>query len=113
VCIVIGGALVKVAERIGAPQAPETLPALTQAVRFEFSAPSARNVSIVGDFNRWQPDALRRSASGRWEIEIPLTPGRYAYSFVVDGHLAPDPLAPRATSEDFGSPSSIRLVRGL
>jgi hypothetical protein len=84
-------------------------------VRFELVAPSARRVSIVGDFTGWSPNALpmRRSPDGRtWEIEVPLAPGRYAYSFVVDGALSPDPAAPRAGDEDFGSPSSIVLVKG-
>lgn len=84
-------------------------------VRFVFVAPYASRVSLVGDFNRWNPTAMpmRRSADGRaWLIDVPLTPGRHVYSFIVDGDLAPDPAAPRAGDDDFGVPSSVVLVGG-
>jgi hypothetical protein len=84
-------------------------------VRFVFVAPYATRVSLVGDFNRWNPSAMpmRRSADGRaWLLDVPLTPGRHVYSFIVDGDLAPDPAAPRAGEDDFGVPSSVVLVGG-
>jgi hypothetical protein len=84
------------------------------SVRFTLVAPNATRVTLVGDFNGWDPVALplRRAGDGRtWEIEVPLAPGRYAYSFLVDGALARDPLAPRAAGDDFGSPSSVVMVR--
>ena len=97
-----------------------TLPAVTghgavSVVRFVFVAPNARRVSVVGDFNRWNPSAMpmRRSADGRaWLLDIPLTPGRHVYSFSVDGDLAPDPAAPQSGDDDFGVPSSVVLVGG-
>jgi hypothetical protein len=84
-------------------------------VRFVFVAPYASRVSLVGDFNKWNPSAMpmRRSADGRaWLLDVPLPPGRHVYSFVVDGDLAPDPAAPRAGDDDFGVPSSVVLVAG-
>lgn len=84
-------------------------------VRFVFVAPYASRVSLVGDFNKWNPAAMpmRRSADGRaWLLDVPLPPGRHVYSFVVDGDLAPDPAAPRAGDDDFGVPSSVVLVAG-
>jgi hypothetical protein len=84
-------------------------------VRFVFVAPYASRVSLVGDFNGWNPSAMpmRRSADGRaWLLDVPLPPGRHVYAFVVDGDLAPDPSAPRAGDEDFGVPSSVVLVSG-
>jgi hypothetical protein len=82
-------------------------------VRFVLVAPYASRVSLVGDFNKWNPEAMpmRRSADGRaWLLDVPLPPGRHVYSFVVDGDLAPDPAAPRAGDDDFGVPSSVVLV---
>ena len=82
-------------------------------VRFVFVAPYASRVSLVGDFNGWNPTAMpmRRSADGRaWLLDVPLAPGRHVYSFSVDGDLAPDPAAPRAGDDDFGVPSSVVLV---
>jgi hypothetical protein len=84
-------------------------------VRFRLVAPEAGQVSLVGDFNRWDPVALplRRSADGRtWEVEVRLRPGRYSYSFVVDGRLALDPAAPQEAGDDYGSPNSVLLLRG-
>lgn len=84
-------------------------------VRFRFTAPGAAKVSVAGDFNAWNPSVLplRRSADGRtWEIVVQLAPGRYAYAFVVDGKLIADPNAPQATDDDFGTPSSVVMVKG-
>jgi len=94
---------------------PVTVSAGVLPVRFSLDAPAATTVSIVGDFNGWDPVALpmRRSADGiRWEVDVVLPPGRYSYAFVVDGRLSPDPRAPRAASDDFGIPNSILMVRG-
>ena len=85
-------------------------------VRFVFVAPYASRVALVGDFNAWNPSAMpmRRSGDGRaWTRDVPLTPGRHVYSFIVDGDLAPDPAAPRAGDDDFGVPSSVVLVGGI
>jgi hypothetical protein len=84
------------------------------AVRFTLQAPDAGKVFLVGDFNGWNPAAipLRRSADGTWEVEVPLPPGRYAYSFMVDGALATDPSAPQARDDDFGSVNSVVMVKG-
>lgn len=95
--------------------AVETLGGPTVPVRFSLVAPNATMVSIVGDFNRWNPRALpmRRSPDGRiWEIEVRLPLGRYDYAFMIDGRLSPDPAAPRDVNDDFGAPNSIVMVRG-
>ena len=49
---------------------------------------AAREISLGGDFNDWQPDEIRlkKQANGFWQtaIEI-LPPGKYRYKFAVDG----------------------------
>ena len=87
----------------------------TEQVRFSLVAPSAVRVTLVGDFNGWNPAGLpmRRSSSGEtWEVEVGLPPGRYTYAFVVDGRLARDPAAAEAAHDDFGASSSVLLVKG-
>lgn len=87
----------------------------TLPVRFAVEAPEAVRVSIVGDFNGWNPAGLplHRLPDGRtWEVEVGLTPGRYAYSFVVDGRLARDSSAAESGADDFGVPNSVVLVGG-
>lgn len=83
-------------------------------VQFVLVAPSARNVTLVGDFNDWDPSAtpLRRSTSGgAWSTAVELRPGRHRYAFVVDGvRWIADPTAPPAPDDDFGSPGSVVTV---
>jgi hypothetical protein len=87
-----------------------------QVVQFVFIAPTARKVSLAGDFNDWNMAATpmqRVSEGGAWSVTIPLRPGRYVYSFVVDGVTwTADPLAPPAVQDDdYGKPNSVVMVR--
>jgi Glycogen recognition site of AMP-activated protein kinase len=91
------------------PPAPERL-----AVQFVFVHAGAQRVALVGDFNDWDGRAtqMTRAAGGVWSVVLPLRPGRFAYSFVVDGQLwFADPQAPLETN-DFGRPSSVVYVGG-
>ena len=89
-----------------------TAAATSANFRFVYVAPGAATVSVVGDFNQWNPTAmpLRRLGDGTWIVDVPLSPGRYAYAFMVDGRIVVDPAAPRAGG-DFGE-NSILMVRG-
>jgi Glycogen recognition site of AMP-activated protein kinase len=82
-------------------------------VRFSLSAPSARQVSLVGDFDGWNPAAhpMRRDPAGdQWIVDVRLPPGRHVFAFSVDGGLRADPSAARAVEDDFGVPSSVIVV---
>jgi len=81
-------------------------------VRFTLRAPGASRVALVGDFNRWNPAATPLAGrAGEWEIEVPLTPGRHAYAFVVDGRgWVLDPNAPQERDPDFGRARSVTVV---
>ncbi len=85
-----------------------------QMMQFIFVNDSASKVAIVGDFNDWDEGVspLRRvSDKGVWTITLPLAPGRYHYTFVVDGTTwVPDPDAPRTLEDDFGRPNSVITV---
>lgn len=83
-------------------------------IEFALYMPMARSVALVGDFNDWSAGAtpLRRSHDGRWATELPLAPGRYQFTFIVDGRRwVPDPVRPRAP-DDFGEPTSVVTVIG-
>jgi hypothetical protein len=116
--IAAGVALLLIGVAIGrsmrqpAPLVTSQVAATAANVRFVYVAPGAASVSLVGDFNQWNPTAkpLRRLGDGTWITDVPLAPGRYAYAFVVDGKVVTDPSAPRATG-DFGE-NSIVMVRG-
>lgn len=84
-------------------------------VQFVLAARGAQHVTLVGDFNDWDPSATPLRAvpgpDGLWSVQVPLAPGRHEYAFVVDGRrwLA-DPSAPRSTDDDFGTPNSVVTV---
>lgn len=114
-CALIGAGAAVVVTRTLTPAASQTIAQRpVQPVRFTLVAPNASHVSLVGDFNGWNASALplRRAANGTWEVEVPLAPGRYAYSFIVDGALARDPSAPQAPVDDFGGTNSVVMVKG-
>ena len=84
-----------------------------QLVRFRLRAPGARGVAVVGDFNRWDRAATPLGArhGGEWTADVPLTPGRHAYAFVVDGRRwVLDPAAPAERDPDFGRAHSVTVV---
>jgi 1,4-alpha-glucan branching enzyme len=71
-------------------------------------------VALVGDFNGWDRTAtpLRPAGSaGAWVVSVQLPPGRYRYAFLIDGvRWLPDPVAPRAPDDDFGTSNSVLMV---
>ena len=83
-------------------------------IRFTLSAVEASRVTLVGDFNDWNPTRtpLRRiSATGEWSVTLPLRPGRYRFSFLLDGRTwQSDPQRPAALDPDFGTPTSVITV---
>jgi len=86
------------------------------AVRFDLRLPATANeVAIVGDFNGWDENAtpmLHRNGDDSWSAQVPLTPGRHVYAFVIDGtRWLVDPLAPQVPDSGFG-PSNAVVVEG-
>jgi hypothetical protein len=84
-------------------------------VRLELAAPGAGSVSVVGDWNGWNPErGLMRDPDGDgvWEIRLRLPRGLEArYQFLVDGErwLA-DPQAPLQVEDGFGGTSSVLQI---
>jgi Carbohydrate-binding module 48 (Isoamylase N-terminal domain) len=80
-------------------------------VRLVLLQPTARSVSVVGDFNGWNPaqTKLERTDGGMWTVTIPLKPGRYEYMFVIDGkQWVADPLAGGEMADDgFGAQNAV------
>ena len=117
----------RIAWRIGALAAgigiraatrPDPTPAIAtaQPVRLVLSAPSSSRVTVVGDFNDWDPRAspmMPGGSPGTWSIRLSLPPGRYRYSFLVDGtRWVRDPSTPPALGNDFDTPTSVITVAG-
>jgi hypothetical protein len=94
--------------RIGVGSAPSG-----HDIRFSITAEAASRVSVVGDFNDWNPTGtpLRRVSDGEWSVTLPLSPGRYRFGFLLDGHTwISDPRLPAAPDPDFGTPTSVITV---
>lgn len=113
---IVAGATLAV-QRIRTREVPApavTAASATSEVPFVLYAPAARSVALVGDFNGWDRSAtpLRPAGSaGAWVVSVQLPPGRYRYAFLIDGaHWLPDPGAPRAPDDDFGTPNSVLMV---
>lgn len=85
-----------------------------RVVKFVLVAPQAKEVALVGDFNRWDASATpmtRTPTGGTWSVTLPVTPGRHLYAFVVDGtQWLADPTAPLAPEDGFGAANSVLLV---
>lgn len=98
-----------VASRPAATAAPEP-----QLTRFAVTLPAgARSVTLVGDFNGWDPGATPMHAEGgTWQAAVALPPGRHVYAFVVDGEeWRVDPLAPQVPDAGLG-PANAVIVDG-
>lgn len=84
------------------------------AIRFVYHDPRAQHVSVIGDFNEWQPDALemRERRPGVWYAELPH-PGRgvYRYKFLVDRRRwLDDPENSLKSRDGYGGLSSILVI---
>ena len=78
-----------------APAAPGMSRRPLHLVNFFCMAPQAKSVSLVGDFNDWQPAAhpMTRMPDGGWTIRLELPHGHHQYVFLVDGQPTLDPNA--------------------
>ena len=79
---------------------------------FSFTAPTAMNVELVGDFTHWQqrPINLRKGADGVWRTTIELQAGTHRYRFLVDGQWRDDPECAVRVPNPFGSRNAVRQV---
>jgi 1,4-alpha-glucan branching enzyme len=80
-----------------------------RAVNFICNAPQAQSVSLVGDFNEWNPSVhpMNRMTDGAWLLTVELKHGHHRYAFLVDGALALDPRAQGITRNDQGERVSL------
>lgn len=82
--------------------------------QFVLENTAARRVSVVGDFNNWNPSATpmsRSTDSGLWSAIVPMVPGRHVYGFMVnDSIFTLDPRNPVVRDRDFGTDVSVKVV---
>lgn len=81
-----------------------------RGTRVTFDVPGADTVAIVGEWNSWQPAPLTRVARGRWQVVLPLSPGAYRFSLVVDGARWVVPPGVPRLPDDFGGEVGVLVI---
>lgn len=73
-----------------------------RAVNFICQAPQAAAVSLVGDFNDWNPAShpMKQMPDRSWLLTVELKHGHHRYAFLVDGVLTVDPRGQGITRND-------------
>lgn len=79
---------------------------------YRASGRSVGNVSVVGDFNRWDEKSHKMTPAGDgvFELFVRLPPGSHPYKFVVDGRQVLDPDNPEAVEDSARGTCSIARV---
>lgn len=82
-------------------------------VEFRIYRPVAKSISLVGDFNQWNPeqDLLRKGTDGIWRIRKKLYPGNHRYRFLIDGEATVDLFNPSSSSDDAGDICSLITIK--
>jgi uncharacterized protein (DUF736 family) len=106
-------ALTRAARNTGVAPPPVVIEQLEDGqVRLSFGvAESADRLEIAGDWNGWEPMALRRSDSKRWWVVLRLDPGIHRYSLIVDGDTWQVPPGVPTEPDDFGGKVALMVVR--
>lgn len=83
-----------------------------RAVNFICQAPHATAVSVVGDFNGWDPEAnpMKQTPDRAWLLSVEFKHGHHRYAFLIDGVLTLDPHAQGVTRNDKGDRVSLVSV---
>ncbi len=84
----------------------------TKEIQFSLEAVEAKNVSLVGEFNNWNPDIdpMQKDENGRWTKIKMLSPGNMEYKFWVDGQWIQDPDNLRTCPNCFGTQNNVVKV---
>jgi hypothetical protein len=90
---------------------PESMPIPTA---FTLESGAANRVSLVGDFNGWNPATtrlVRQPGTNMWSAVTPIKPGRHVYAFMIDDTiLVLDPRASRAKDPSLNVDVSVVMV---
>jgi 1,4-alpha-glucan branching enzyme len=85
-----------------------------RGVIFSLKAPGAKEVRLLGDFNRWDVKVhpMEMDKTGVWKKTVMLSPGRYEYKFLIDGRWETDPRNAEMWSNCYGTQNSVIQVDG-
>lgn len=81
--------------------------------KFVFKTPQVtKQVKLKGDFNGWNANSaiLKEYTKGEYKIDLNLSPGEYAYQFVVDDKETLDPTNKATKSNGMGGTNSLLVI---
>jgi 1,4-alpha-glucan branching enzyme len=70
----------------------------------------AKKAKIAGDFNNWQPQAMRKNRKGEFVAVVPLDKGTYEYKYLVDGRWVSDPDNNTFAANPYGTLNSVASI---
>lgn len=81
-------------------------------IRFSFTDPEAKTVSVAGDFNQWDifSHPMKKNKNGIWSISVPFPLGQFEYLFFVDGQWVFDPNCDCSVGNTFGTENCLIVV---
>ncbi len=85
-------------------------------VTFRISLPQAKDVYLLGTFNKWgeRTEQLKRTDSGLFVITLKLKPGIYQYVYRIDkGVILSDPNAKLYADDGFGQRNAVIIVKNI
>ena len=85
----------------------------SERTQFQLRAPTAGSVKLAADFTGWEksPLEMNKDDEGMWVASVLLSPGQYAYRFIVDGEWFDDPSPFQSLPNPFGTLNSVIRVR--
>lgn len=79
--------------------------------RITYLAPNAKTVEVSGDFDRWQPVAMKHTRDGVWQVSLPLTPGTYRVNVRIDGGRWLPPAGLPQAEDEFNGAVGVLVIR--
>ena len=74
---------------------------------FKYHNLKAKEVNVAMDFDDWNIRPMTRRKEGNWYATIEVSPGKYAYKFIVDGEWAKDHKNLKSQPDGYGGESSV------
>jgi len=79
-------------------------------VTLEFERHGAQSVAIAGDWNSWLATPLDRTRPDRWVVRLPLRPGVYHFTLLVDGSAWTIPSGVPSVPDGLGGRVAVLVV---
>jgi 1,4-alpha-glucan branching enzyme len=85
---------------------------ISKPINFVCVAPGAKQVSVIGDFNGWDPTVhpMKKQPDGAWMVQVQMSHGHHQYLFCVDGQAHLDPRAQGVTRTAEGERVSLLAI---